>query len=871
MFKDLITNLGNLNISKYTSRVERINKFEEKLQQLTDRDLQQKTIEFKGRVRNGEELDSLLEEVFAVVREASSRVLGLRHFDVQMIGGMILHEGKIAEMKTGEGKTLVSLLPAYLNALEGQGVHVVTVNDYLARRDAEWVGQVHKFLGLRVGLVQSGMDVEERKENYNCDVTYITNSELGFDYLRDNMAMDTSQIVQRSLNYCIIDEVDSILIDEAKTPLIISGLGDPPTGKYAKAAILAPYLKQNIHYEMDEKGKSATLTERGIQRCEEALETNNLYDLQDPWLPFILNALKAKEFYLKDVQYITRDNEIIIVDEFTGRILPGRRWSEGLHQAVEAKEGCTVKKESVTLASITYQNFFLLYDKMSGMTGTAKTDEFELDKIYNLKVIEVPTNKTVQRKDFTDIVYRTKYGKWVATANECLEMYSKARPVLIGTTNIENSELLAELLEEYNVPYNLLNAKPENIKRESEIVAQAGRVKAVTIATNMAGRGTDILLGGNSKYFARTKLRDTFSGYIENNFITYNLTSDLEEKLILQQFIKDIDELQIEMSVDTVDSILDLACEKNKTSDELILLFRKYYEKLTDNFEKNCQAEREKVIKLGGLHIIGTERHDSRRIDDQLRGRSGRQGEPGTSRFYLSLEDELLRIFGGDRIAEATKNFNREDDIPLESSLLSSSLDTAQKKVEGFSYDARKQLYEYDEIIDSQRKSIYSERIKLLSQKNLRKKVTEYGEDILAEIFRYIDEIPTSIQKEVALEQTRQYLGLPYSLSLEELILPNLQYQMEVAYDLKESDFEGVRKGLMKEVERSFVLQQVDIKWKAHLQYMNSLKDSIGWRSYGQLNPLIEFKIGAYELFKDMITSFRYNSVYLILRSSPIF
>ena len=871
MITNIFSGLGKLTTAKYNNKVEKINKLEQTISLLNDEELELKTLEFKARLNKGENLDNLLEEAFAVVREASKRVLGLRHFDVQLIGGIILHKGQIAEMKTGEGKTLVSLLPAYLNALTGDGVHVVTVNDYLARRDSEWVGQVHKFLGLSVGLVQQEMTTEERQRNYSCDVTYTTNSELGFDYLRDNMANQISDVVQQKLNYCIIDEVDSILIDEAKTPLIISGSGKAPTNKYSKTAIIANVLKNTIHYEIDEKTKNVTLNEEGIKCCEDALEITNLYDFEDPWVPYILNALKAKEFYQKDIHYIVRNNEILIVDEFTGRILAGRRWSEGLHQAVEAKEGKTIREESQTLASITYQNFFLLYNKLSGMTGTAKTEEAEFEKIYNMKVVDVPTNLSISRKDSIDVVYRTKYGKWIAVANECLDMYSIGRPVLIGTTSIESSELLASLLVEYNIPYNLLNAKPENIEREAEIIAQAGCLNTITIATNMAGRGTDILIGGNPKYFASNLLRNALRTFIEKATVSVENDNRKEGILtIIEKLITDIEKKEITLTEETLDESLAVACEKGKTSDILTLMLRQSYEQLVNIFNEDCKIERQKILQLGGLHIIGTERHDSRRIDNQLRGRSGRQGEPGTSKFFLSLEDNLLRIFGGERIANVIKNFNSEDDIPLESSLLTNNLDSAQKKVESFSYDARKQLFEYDEVIDSQRKAIYSERKRILEKDNLRDQIIGYGEATILDVLKYSsNNVPNENEK--VLELVEESLGLPYPLKVENLDIKELQYQAQLAYDIKEAEIESISENLMREMEKSFLLQQIDTKWRNHLKLMGSLKDSIGWRSYGQLNPVIEYKIEAYEIFIDSTSSIRHNVVYMILRSSAAF
>ncbi|EEE40833.1 preprotein translocase, SecA subunit [Prochlorococcus marinus str. MIT 9202] len=730
--------------------MEEINFLEEEISQLTDDELRKETQNLKSKIsselvfkKQKELLEEFLPKAFAIVREASKRVLDMRHFDVQLIGGMVLHECQIAEMKTGEGKTLVATLPCYLNALTGKGVHVVTVNDYLARRDAEWMGQVHRFLGLSVGLIQQDMNPFERKKNYDCDITYATNSELGFDYLRDNMATDVNEVVQRKFNYCVIDEVDSILIDEARTPLIISGQVERPQEKYQKAAQLSLKLvkakelsKDGIDpegdYEVDEKQRSCILTDQGFAKCEEYLGVNDLYNPKDPWAHYITNALKAKELFIKDVNYIIKNNEAVIVDEFTGRVMPGRRWSDGQHQAIEAKESLQIQPETQTLASITYQNFFLLYPGLAGMTGTAKTEEVEFEKTYKLESTVIPTNQVRKRKDWSDQVFKTEIGKWKAVAKETANIHRDGRPVLVGTTSVEKSELLSSLLFEEKIPHNLLNAKPENVEREAEIIAQAGRAGAVTIATNMAGRGTDIILGGNSDYMARLKLKEIlipllvkpdnehkppipkqrnskskggFSKKASSNLkkdISNSSTSlfpcKLDEaiekqlSLLSDELVKNWGDRQL--SVLELDDRIATAAEKAPTDDDLIKLLRESLSAVKKEYEKVLTHEEEKVRKAGGLHVIGTERHESRRVDNQLRGRAGRQGDLGSTRFFLSLEDNLLRIFGGDRVANLMNAFRVDEDMPIESGMLTRSLESAQKKVETYYYDIRKQVFD---------------------------------------------------------------------------------------------------------------------------------------------------------------------------------
>jgi len=865
MLEAIFQNSSQQILSKYKPQVNKINTLENNLKLLTDSDLKEKTMELKSRLLKGETKSSITAEAFALVREGSRRVLGLRHFDVQLIGGLVLNEGKIAEMKTGEGKTLVALLPTFLNALDGKGAHVITVNDYLAKRDAEYVGQVHRFLGLTVGLIQENMEPAERKENYNCDIVYITNNELGFDYLRDNMAYSLEEIVQRPFFYCVIDEVDSILIDEARTPLIISGAGERSTEKYLQTAKLATTLRRDIHYSVDEKTQNVTLTTEGVSFCENAVRISDLYSPDEPWIFYILNSIKAKELFQKNKNYIVNENnEIIIVDEFTGRTMAGRRWSDGLHQAVEAKENLQIQDESQTLASISYQNLFLLYEQLSGMTGTAKTEEAEFEKIYNLTVVSIPTNKTIKRKDLSDLIYKNQYIKWRCIAQECLEMYNVGRPVLIGTTTIEKSELLAALLSEYQIPYRLLNARPENVESESEIVAQAGCKKAITIATNMAGRGTDILLGGNPTFLTMTLIKEIFEKEADcqnNKFIKNLPLSDLS-------LLKD---LQVNYNELLKQPLSDLKKQTNPTT----VLFLELYNAIFTE-QKLIVQEAGKVIKnLGGLHVIGTERHESRRIDNQLRGRSGRQGDPGSSRFFLCLEDKLLRIFGGDKILDIMQNIGFQDDTPIQSGLLNKSLESAQKKVEAFYFDTRKQLFEYDQAINIQRDSVYSERRLIFEKENLKNWLINYAERSCDDLFNRfeIDEDLETIKIINLKLQNLLGTSFPNNFSLEtdkSQYLFFLQQQIEITYDLKEVELEAIETGLLRELEKSFILQQIDSAWTEHLQKIAFLRDSIRWIAYGQKDPLTEYKKEAFNFFNAMLARIRHRVVYFILRSKII-
>lgn len=938
MFKNLFGNPNARKLQKYQPYVVDINVLEDEIKVLSDADLVAKTAEFRlklekvKRNRDREELlDEILPEAFAVVREASRRVLGMRHFDVQLLGGIVLHKGQIAEMKTGEGKTLVATLPSYLNGLTGKGVHVVTVNDYLARRDAEWMGQVHRFLGLSVGLIQAGMSSAERQKNYACNITYATNSELGFDYLRDNMATSMADVVQpnmgfytpdgeeqKPLNYCVIDEVDSILIDESRTPLIISGQVERPTEKYYTAADISLQLKKDEHYEVDEKARNVLMTDEGFAEAERLLNVTDLYDPEDPWAHYVFNAVKAKELFLADVNYIVRNGEVVIVDEFTGRVLPGRRWSDGLHQAIEAKEKVEIENETQTLATITYQNFFLLYNKLSGMSGTAKTEEAEFEKTYNLQVTTIPTNRPSSRKDLADVVYKNEKGKWQAVAQECAEMHEIGRPVLVGTTSVEKSELLSQLLNQLKVPHNLLNARPENVERESEIVAQAGRKGAVTIATNMAGRGTDIILGGNADYMARLKIREYFmpkivepetadslsplavpgvSGGREGGqgfapsgkkaktwkaspeIFPTQISKETEKKLkaavdfaVKQYGERSLSELEAEDK-------LAVACENAPTEDPVIAKIREMYHLIRGEYEAFTKEEHNEVVSKGGLHVIGTERHESRRIDNQLRGRAGRQGDPGTTKFFLSLEDNLLRIFGGDRVVGMMNAFKVEDDMPIESGMLTRSLEGAQKKVETHYYDMRKQVFEYDEVMNNQRRAIYAERRRVLEGQDLKEQVLGYAEKTMEDIVdAYVnpDLPPEEWDLTSLINKVKEFVYILSDLEAQQLedmtvgqIKTFLCEEVRKAYEIKEGEIDRVQPGLMRQAERFFILQQIDTLWREHLQAMDALREGIGLRGYGQKDPLIEYKQEGYQMFLDMMIDIRRNVVYSLFQFQP--
>ena len=937
MLKLLLGDPNARKLKRYQPIVSDINLLEEEIAPLSDDELRAKTAAFQERLALAGSLenqrpilDEILPEAFAVVREAGKRVLGMRHFDVQLIGGMVLHEGQIAEMKTGEGKTLVATLPSYLNALTGRGVHVVTVNDYLARRDAEWMGQVHRFLGLSVGLIQQDMDPATRRKNYECDITYATNSELGFDYLRDNMANDISEVVQREFQYCVIDEVDSILIDEARTPLIISGQVERPQEKYQQAAQVAAALERAAEmgkdgidpegdYEVDEKQRSCTLTDEGFAKAEKLLGVADLFDPQDPWAHYITNALKAKELFIRDVNYIVRDGEAVIVDEFTGRVMPGRRWSDGQHQAIEAKEDLQIQAETQTLASITYQNFFLLYPRLAGMTGTAKTEEVEFEKTYKLETTIVPTNRIRARRDLADQVYKTETAKWRAVAKETAQIHREGRPVLVGTTSVEKSELLSTLLAEESIPHNLLNAKPENVEREAEIVAQAGRSGAVTIATNMAGRGTDIILGGNSDYMARLKLREVLlsrlvkpeeghrppvplqrsteaAGFAAKAAPVAEGSAPTEARAIGSlypcQLSEDTDQCLADLARDLVKAwgdrsltVIELedkiatAAEKAPTEDPQIAALRAAISRVKAEYDVVIDQEEAKVREAGGLHVIGTERHESRRVDNQLRGRAGRQGDPGSTRFFLSLGDNLLRIFGGDRVAGLMNAFRVEEDMPIESGMLTRSLEGAQKKVETYYYDIRKQVFEYDEVMNNQRRAVYNERRRVLEGRELKKQVIGYGERTMNEIVEaYVnpDLPPEEWDLDQLVGKAKEFVYLLEDLEPSQLsglsmedLKAFLQEQLRNAYDLKEGQIEEERPGLMRQAERFFILQQIDTLWREHLQAMDALRESVGLRGYGQKDPLIEYKNEGYDMFLEMMTNMRRNVIYSMFMFQP--
>lgn len=799
-------------LRRLAPQVQRVNAWEQALQALPDQELRAKTDEFRARLGAGETLADLLPEAFAVVREASRRTLGLRHFDEQIMGGIVLHQGRIAEMKTGEGKTLVATLPAYLNALSGRGVHIVTVNDYLAKRDSEWMGVIYKFLGLTVGLIVHGLDFAARKTAYAADITYGTNNEFGFDYLRDNMVLQEDQMVQRPFNYAIIDEVDSILIDEARTPLIISGQVEQSTELYYRFAQIVPRLKPGQDYEVDEKARTVAPSEQGVARVERMLGVENLYAGTDgdDLSHYLMQALRAHELMQRDCDYVVKDGQVIIVDEFTGRLMFGRRYSDGLHQAIEAKEGVKIETESQTLARITFQNFFRMYKKLAGMTGTAATEEEEFRNIYGLDVVVIPTHEPMIRVDYPDMVYKTEAGKFNAVLAEILDCNRRGQPVLVGTVSIEKSEQLSALLKRQGIPHQVLNAKYH--EQEAEIVAQAGRLGSVTIATNMAGRGTDILLGGNSQFLAKEELER--QGY----------ALDLVEKEL--------------------------------------------YEAVVAEMKKQCKREHEQVVAAGGLHIIGTERHEARRIDNQLRGRSGRQGDPGSSRFYLSLEDDLLRLFGGENISRVMERLGLEEDQPIEHNLLSRAVENAQKKLEGRNFDIRKQLLEYDDVMNRQREVIYGQRQEVLTKTDHREAVLGMTKAVLADYLSiYCSEnvLPEEWDLKALLMVLEQTFFPPRLVTMAELAGKSreelalwLEKKVEALYEQREAEI-GAES--MRELERVVLLRVVDSKWMEHLDAMDELREGIGLRAYGQRDPLIEYKLEAHEMFQGMVARIQEDTV----------
>jgi preprotein translocase subunit SecA len=864
---------------KYQNLVTQINNLEDKFQTLTDNDLRAQSFKLKKQYQESKDLNSLIPESFALTREASLRTLGLRHFDVQLIGGLTLNNQKIAEMKTGEGKTLVATLSASLNALTGKGVHIITINDYLASRDHASMGQIYSLLGLNTGLIQDDMSKLERKKNYNADITYVTNYEVTFDFLRDNMALNLNDVTLRPFNYCIIDEVDSVLIDEAQTPLILSENFETPVDKYIIAAEITEYLKRNIHYTVDEKNKNIILLDKGSQQIEKILQIQDLYDPRDPWIPYVINAIKADSLFTNNVHYIIQNNRIVIVDEFTGRIMPDRRWGDGLHQAIEAKEKLPIRQKSETQAEITYQNFFLLYPKLSGMTGTGKTAEIEFEKIYKLSVDEIPTARPTLRKDLSDLVYKDQFLKWNAISKTCNEVSSTGQPVLIGTTTIEKSEMLAELLNEYKLSYQLLNAKPENVRRESEIVAQAGKRGAITIATNMAGRGTDIILGGNitfnvqkelydiltfSRNYMLSKDQNLFQSPLKNQLKSYSqnflsvLFSILKDPSFLE--LSDIGILRAlrENDKNTIPNVA-YQCSIKFLIDEL----KGYY-------NKNQKQENQIVKNLGGLYIVGTERNDSRRVDNQLRGRCGRQGDPGTSQFFLSLDDNLLRLFGGSKIQTFLQS-QMLDDSPLESNILTRSLDSAQQKVEERAYQQRKNLFDYDEILNKQRKVIYLERTGILNKESLQKNILAYGEQMI-----------TNILLKVKLENssTKQIIALFENLFGKNLIInskadpigfqQHLFNEFWLIYQAKINELNVHGDGICESLERNISLVNIDLIWREHLQEMTLLREAVSWRGYGQQNPLYEYKKDALKFFNQQSAILRQLVIYELLRSSVL-
>ena len=870
--------------NEYKTLVNEINELETNLKTLTDGELKKKSILLQKQYKQNQDLNEITASAFALTREASIRTLGLRHFDVQLLGGLVLNSGKIAEMRTGEGKTLVATLPAYLNALTKKGVHIVTVNDYLASRDQISMGQVYRFLGLNTGLIQENMTTNERQKNYDADITYVTNNELGFDYLRDNMALNIRNVVLRPFNYCIVDEVDSVLIDEAQTPLIISNAIETCVDKYVIAAEIIDYLEVNIHFKVDEKNKNVLLTKQGTIQVEEILGIKDLYNPNDPWIPYVINALKATTLFFKNVHYIVQNSQIIIVDEFTGRIMPDRRWSDGLHQAVEAKEGVPIRQNTETAASVTYQNFFLLYPKLSGMTGTAKTAEVEFEKIYNLSVVEIPTARPNLRKDLPDVIYKDELSKWTAIAKECRDIALKKQPILIGTTTVEKSEMLAQLLSEYKLTYQILNAKPENVRRESEIVAQAGKKGAITIATNMAGRGTDIILGGNIKFQVRKHIYTILVFYKnqvkqQQNLSLFPLIPQLysaSQKFLSVLTTLIFDSSFLKLSDTEILKILNesdqIRIPKNTYQSSIKFLVN---DLLT--FEKKSHLVENSIVKnLGGLYIIGTERNDSRRIDNQLRGRSARQGDPGTSKFFLSLEDRLLRLFGGSNIQNFMKN-QLLDDAPLESNLLTKSLDSAQKRLEEADYDSRKNLFEYDEILNKQRNVIYYERRKILESESVRAKILAYGVQIISEIVTRLKK--KKLPNTVIINQLENLFGTNLLLNLfnkykidlnnfDSIELKTYLFQeFWLCYESKVLELEIRHLGIIRALERTLILIYIDIDWKEHLQKMALLRDAVGWRSYGQRNPLFEYKDEAYELFKSRGLITRQLVIYDLIRS----
>lgn len=827
-FLDSLFNMADKKDLKQFSKIaDQIDAAGEKYAAMTDAELKAMTPEFKERLKNGQTLDDILVDAFAVVREASTRILGMRHFKVQLIGGMVLHQGRIAEMKTGEGKTLVATCPVYLNALEGKGVHVVTVNDYLAKRDRDQMAKIYEFLGLSVGVIVHGQSPQVRKQQYDCDITYGTNNEYGFDYLKDNMVIHEEQMVQRGLNYAIVDEVDSILVDEARTPLIISGPGDKSTHLYSDANVFILTLNED-DYEKEEKDKAVSLTETGIKKAEVYFNVDNITTMEHTELYHHINqALKAHVIMKKDVDYVAKDDEIIIVDEFTGRLMFGRRYSDGLHQAIEAKEGLTIQRESKTLATITFQNYFRMYTKLSGMTGTAKTEEEEFKSIYKMDVFQVPTNKPLLRKDLADSVYANQLAKFRAVARDIKERHERKQPVLVGTVSIEKSELLSCILAEEGIAHEVLNAKFH--EKEAEIIAQAGRLGAVTIATNMAGRGTDILLGGNPSFMALKEMK------------RLNFTDEM---------------------INRVNSANEVAgVEANEEYDAA----RKTYKKLYEEYKLQTDAEQLEVIEAGGLCILGTERHESRRIDNQLRGRAGRQGDPGESRFYIGLDDDLMRLFGSERVQGLLEKLGLDDETPIEHRMLTKSIENAQKKVEGKNFGIRKHVLEYDDVMNKQREIIYAERRRVLSGENLQDQIQMMMRDVITEsVALYTDEKEEFDHVGYRAHMYRKYLpgGVIDDLNFAEMTSSEAleaTYERLLALYTEKEEFIGSER--MREVERVILLQSVDNHWIDHIDAMDQLRQGIGLRAIGQIDPVIAYKMEGFDMFDEMNKLIREDTV----------
>ena len=814
-------------LKRFNSIVDKIDDLEPKFEEMSNEELQSMTNLFKERLEKGETLDQILPEAFATVREASRRVLGLRHYRVQLIGGIVLHEGRIAEMKTGEGKTLVATCPVYLNALSGKGVHVVTVNDYLAKRDRDQMAQVYEFLGLSVGVVIHGQSPVERKKQYDCDITYGTNNEFGFDYLKDNMVASLNQKVQRELNYAIVDEVDSILIDEARTPLIISGPGNKPASLYLDADVFVRTLNEN-DYEKEEKEKAVSLTDTGVEKAEKYFNVRNLADISNTELNHhIHQALKAHVIMKKDIDYVPKDGEIVIVDEFTGRLMFGRRYSEGLHQAIEAKEGLDVQAESVTMATITFQNYFRMYNKLSGMTGTAKTEEDEFKAIYKMDVFQIPTNKPVIRKDLPDVVYKDQKSKFNAVIKEIVERHAIGQPVLVGTVSINKSEILSHMLKERGIEHNVLNAKFH--EQEAEIVAQAGKLGAVTIATNMAGRGTDIVLGGNPSAMAISEMRKR--NFAEPLIQRVNMAEEIAG-------VVDPEELEVA---------------------------RKVYRELVDNYKKETEIEKEKVLEVGGLCILGTERHESRRIDNQLRGRAGRQGDPGVSKFFLALDDDLMRLFGSDKLSKVAERIGM-DDAPVEHRILTKSIANAQKKVEGRNFGIRKSTLEYDDVMNKQRTIIYKERNDVLDGVDVHEQVL----DMMREVVNHAVDSNTAEWPEFKLDLYDSFMP-PGTLELSNLVQLNQTELKDAIYDIVKLRYKDKEDNLghdvLREYERAVLLQSVDRNWIEHIDIMDQLRQSIGLRAWGQQDPVIAYKMEGFKLFDEMNLKIRFETVRELLNA----